>query len=417
MNKQITNSIFEYKEEYKYPRTVMLNLTDNCNLACKYCFVEQHPHNMSLEIAKDAINYIYNNITYLKEKNLLQDVIMPDDDGIIRYHINFFGGEPLLRYNQVIVPLVKYIEETYPNTFRFGITTNVTLLNKEKVDFFKEHNFGILTSIDGAEKTQCFNRPCRNGDNSFKLIEKNLPYLLENFPNLCFRSTGYAPTIHHLFENYLYAESLGFPSYAIVINERDEWTEEQKEILKDQLIKIQWYRFQQRAQGIMPIHCTQLELNNDGFPNLFTDECNIKNTDNILRCGLGTVSCAIGWDGKIYGCQQDVSIDNKNIFYIGDIYNGIDPERHKYLLSKYFTEINNPIPEKCQNCIIKNTCYGTCDSCCPSTNYELFGDTHQVSDIRCFFHQQIFKTSLLTTYILNKLNDPQDFIEGIMEDE
>jgi len=38
------------------------------------------------------------------------------------------------------------------------------------------------------------------------------------------------------------------------------------------------------------------------FPNLFADECNIVKNDNILRCGLGTLSCAIGWDGKIYGC-------------------------------------------------------------------------------------------------------------------
>ena len=38
--KNMNNKKFEYKEEYKYPRTIMLNLTDDCNLACKYCFVE-----------------------------------------------------------------------------------------------------------------------------------------------------------------------------------------------------------------------------------------------------------------------------------------------------------------------------------------------------------------------------------------
>jgi len=30
---------FEYLEWYKYPTNVVLNLTDNCNLACRYCFV------------------------------------------------------------------------------------------------------------------------------------------------------------------------------------------------------------------------------------------------------------------------------------------------------------------------------------------------------------------------------------------
>ena len=41
---------FEYKEKYKYPTKICLNLTDNCNLACRYCFVEQHPHYMTYDI-------------------------------------------------------------------------------------------------------------------------------------------------------------------------------------------------------------------------------------------------------------------------------------------------------------------------------------------------------------------------------
>ncbi len=412
MNKQITNSIFEYKEEYKHPRSAMLNITDNCNLACRYCFVEQHPHNMSLQTAKDALQYLYNNVQYLKENNLFQD---DDTKENIKYNINFFGGEPLLLYKEIIKPLVEYTEKTFPNVFKFGVTTNVTLLDKEKVDFFKEHNFGILTSIDGAEETQCYNRPCRNGDNSFKLIEKNIPYLLEQFPAVCFRSTGYAPTIHHLFNNYLYAESLGFRNYTIIMNERDEWTSEQKEILKNELRKIQFYRLQQLIKGIPPMNSELFNFNEHIFPNLFADECNIVKNDNILRCGLGTLSCAIGWDGKIYGCQQDVSLNNKNIFYIGDIYNGIDPEKHANLLSKYIQEIDNPIPEKCLECRLKDTCYGNASNCCPSTNNSLFNNTHQISDIRCFVHQELFKTGLLSNSIFNLFNTP--IINGEMIDK
>ena len=29
----------EYLEEYKYPTMATFNLTDACNLQCKYCFV------------------------------------------------------------------------------------------------------------------------------------------------------------------------------------------------------------------------------------------------------------------------------------------------------------------------------------------------------------------------------------------
>ena len=39
---------FEYKEVYKYLSNIMLCVTDACNLACRYCFVEQHPNYMTL---------------------------------------------------------------------------------------------------------------------------------------------------------------------------------------------------------------------------------------------------------------------------------------------------------------------------------------------------------------------------------
>jgi len=32
--------MFKYKNKYHYPIHIMLNVTDDCNLACKYCFVE-----------------------------------------------------------------------------------------------------------------------------------------------------------------------------------------------------------------------------------------------------------------------------------------------------------------------------------------------------------------------------------------
>jgi len=53
---------FEYKEYYKYLTNVMLNVTDDCNLACRYCFVEQHPHYMTLDTAKAAVDWQYNNL-------------------------------------------------------------------------------------------------------------------------------------------------------------------------------------------------------------------------------------------------------------------------------------------------------------------------------------------------------------------
>ena len=57
---------FEYKEEYGWLTNICLNVTDACNLACRYCFVEQHPHYMTLDVAKQAVHFILDN---LEKKN------------------------------------------------------------------------------------------------------------------------------------------------------------------------------------------------------------------------------------------------------------------------------------------------------------------------------------------------------------
>ena len=45
------------------------------------------------------------------------------------------------------------MEEKYPNEIDLGITTNGTLLNKEKIDFLYNHKINPLLSIDGAKET------------------------------------------------------------------------------------------------------------------------------------------------------------------------------------------------------------------------------------------------------------------------
>jgi len=57
---------------------------------------------------------------------------------------------------------------------------------------------------------------------------------------------------------------------------------------------------------------------------------------SVNRCGLGTSLGSIGYDGSIFGCQEQTSKKENNIFYIGNIYeNGIDQEKHKKLLTLY----------------------------------------------------------------------------------
>jgi uncharacterized protein len=91
---------------------------------------------MSLQVAQDALNWISNNAEGNKKKSIF-----------------FFGGEPMLRFDDLIKPLV----EKNPD-FQYSITTNGSLLTKERIDFLAKNNFSVMLSMDGNEETQNYNR-------------------------------------------------------------------------------------------------------------------------------------------------------------------------------------------------------------------------------------------------------------------
>ena len=185
---------------------------------------------MNLDVAKAGVEFLIKNLETKRK-------LAPKDD-LEKIHITFFGGEPTLLFNEIIKPTVAYAEEKYPNMAQFSITTNGTLLNPEMIDFFKNHSIWPLLSIDGDKAVQDFNRPCRNGESSFDLVQKNIPNLLQAFPSITFRSTIYQPTCDQLFNSYIFAVENGFRNIFLCPNARETWTEEHISILQNEIHKI-----------------------------------------------------------------------------------------------------------------------------------------------------------------------------------
>lgn len=121
--------------------TIFIMLGNSCNLNCVYCL--QHPlvHN---QIAKDINPDIYDFIRQVSDEN----------DGY-KCSIHFYGGEPLLYYNQIkeIINNTKSI----PN-LNYSIITNGKLLTDDIVEFFNDNNVRVAISWDGKNvlKTRHF---------------------------------------------------------------------------------------------------------------------------------------------------------------------------------------------------------------------------------------------------------------------
>ena len=388
---------FEYKEYYSYLTKICLNLTDACNFACRYCFVEQHPHYMTYEVAKKSVDFIMENL--IKKRKIM-------NNPSLKAGLTYFGGEPTIMWDSIIVPLTTYIRKN-KLPININMTTNASLLNEQRIQWLKKNNISILLSMDGDKETQCFNRPARDPKtNSFEVVEKNIPAILSAFPDVTFRATIFAPTAHHTFENFVYAMNKGFKNIFFLPDSRHPWTEEEKKVLKQELDKIfsfYTYCFSNDLQP--PIN---FKLMNRGYEQIFKHDLAVSKkeititpkTHSVNRCGLGTSLGSIGYDGNIYGCQEQVSKNTESRFYIGNIFNGgIDKELHKKLLEEYYapaiqTCIN---PSLCDNCPLRIICQ---TFCCPSSSWDLFNNFFIDSEIHCLWLQWIFTNCY---YMMNKM--------------
>ena len=93
-----------------------INLTNQCNLRCYYCFAEHNPRNITWDTMKATIDFAINQ--YL-EKEQYEDTL----------NFTFFGGEPMLRYDDIIVPSVKYIKDIFKiNTNSNGVSLYIEQL-------------------------------------------------------------------------------------------------------------------------------------------------------------------------------------------------------------------------------------------------------------------------------------------------
>ena len=137
------------------------------------------------------------------------------------------------------------------------------------------------------------------------------------------------------------------------------------------------------------------------------DYYNIKNWNNVVRCGMSTPIGAIGWDGSMYGCQEQVSKKEKSIFYIGNIFNGgIDIEKHNNLLKFYYKNtISIKLDQnKCNDCALRPLCQvGVLN--CPSTTLDICNDMKTGIDINCQMKKIYYNNSLLLMKILFSLDD------------
>lgn len=179
-----------------------LILSSSCNLACKYCFIENSCFNNKVEKNMDVstgIESLRKYAKYIKQNDIKEGSII------------FYGGEPLVNFECIKAVLNEY--RKLDVKINFSMVTNATLLDDDKIKFLTENDVEIGISIDGPKELNDKNRIYRG-------INKSVyDEVINKFPLLNMHETKYGLSItlsedflNHQDEALEWLEKLGVKS-------------------------------------------------------------------------------------------------------------------------------------------------------------------------------------------------------------
>ncbi|HAB66832.1 MAG TPA: radical SAM/SPASM domain-containing protein, partial [Firmicutes bacterium] len=164
-------------EEHKYIHLLYVP-TMACNMACKYCYLEDNTKEIETEYGVlDTLKYSVNK--FIKSN-------------VVPFNISLHGGEVTTLCKEEFHDLIKYINDYYEimkdeltsNGFRVGsphIKTNLYNIKKH-IDTIKEYNVSISGSLDLPLELHEEYRVTKGGDKTLNTILDNIK-VLEGIPN------------------------------------------------------------------------------------------------------------------------------------------------------------------------------------------------------------------------------------------
>jgi organic radical activating enzyme len=306
--------------------SVLLNVTEECNLDCVYCYEHnKSAKTMSVETAKKII------CEHLLNSNSLLEVT-----------IEFHGGEPLLEFENIKTICEWTWSHNIKRPFIFFSTTNGTLLNQEKKNWFSSHKdrFVLALSLDGTPWMQNVNR-----SNSYHLIDTD--FFIRNWPKQPAKMTISNHTLSHIAEGVAHLHSLGFRVQNNLAYGLDWSLPENINVLSHEMKKLVEY------------YLAFPDIETCGLLSSFQIETVLFNNSCIRKwCGCGTHMIAYDYLGIDYPCHMFLPIS-------------MDCEQSRLSNRIDFENECNFVDDYCNDCAIRYccpTCYGI--------NYKMHGATN-----------------------------------------
>lgn len=359
---------------YPLVETFEVVFSNQCNLSCKYCFVNQTPQIMTLDNLKKTIQFIEN---YPNKKT-------PDEG----FKIHLFGGECLLNKD-----LVKYFIENISPSYPVIVFTNVTTLDDDFLHFAYNHkNVSFNFSLDGCRDAHNAARVNKSSQGTYDIVVEKLNRYAEIFriphEKVYVKAVLSKYNIQYLKETIRQMAGLKY-SFSFTLDRENHWTKEELEFFLTQ--------FQEAAD-------VYVELFDELPPtDLFVQGLAIASTKRVDFCHAchECNQMCIAPSLKLYTCSNFI---NSNLS-IGSIDSGVDI--NGVALTQLRATSMITIPE-CMNCNLfpHHNCWGQCPGAVQSTK----GTTLTVIPEVC----QLLRGHLDVCYsVYNRLKNNPKFIREL----
>jgi uncharacterized protein len=136
--------------------SITIELTESCNFRCVYCYQDHVKEHMEDAVKERILGYLRRKI-----------------DKLDHLHVNWFGGEPLIRFEalkSLSNSITQYAEQADCRLTQF-ITTNGSLLTRELAAELKSLGISnVQITLDGSRVVHDLSRPMASGRGTYDSV-------------------------------------------------------------------------------------------------------------------------------------------------------------------------------------------------------------------------------------------------------
>lgn len=305
-------------------------LTLDCNFRCKYCFVSHKPRYMTEYTLKKALDMLVG-----------PAIVEP------RFHVEFFGGEPLLSSDLILrgADYARELGKKQGITVSVGVVSNMSLITKELLQQFKARDIGILASYDGALTHNKTRHP-----DSAKTVKDNIKLAVAEGIRCAVAMQVVSGHTADLYANVLDVLDSGVTTFALnpVLHSYAPYTDEDFANLDTQFGLIVDHLFKEKVSGSSVVWS---QMHNQLSAILQVAKHGKQKARYDWSCGGCKGSVAIDPEGYIVPCQQMPTGGEFDHWCMGHVAGGkIDGEVRADFLKATFPECSECDVLRCAPC-------------------------------------------------------------------